>query len=567
MAPGKPSKVEGIKTASTRLRGTIADGLQSPAPAFGDADHQLLKFHGIYQGYDRDSATALKQQGLDKRHEFMARVKAPGGMMTAAQYLAVDALAQDYAGAGLRITTRQGLQFHAVAKENLWRTIHGVNEALLTTFAACGDVVRNVTASAAPIEDAAHRRMRADARMLSEQLAPQTRAYHEIWVGDTNVAAAPQAEPDVDPLYGPTYLPRKFKIGIATPDDNGIDVLTNDLAIIPHFAGDTLEGYTLAIGGGLGMTHNKPHTYPRLATPIAFVGPDELLEGAKAVVKLHRDHSDRSDRKHARLKYAVDALGLEACKAELERHFGGPLAPPRKLPPFQVREHIGWHEQGDGRWYLGIAIESGRIEDREGYRLATALRRLMQEIPMRPVFAPSQDVYLADIAEGDRARVEAILTEEAIPLPGRETPLRRWALACPALPTCGLALNEAERVFDQIVSDVEAALARQNLAQERLALRITGCPNGCARPYTGDIGLVGRTPDTYAIYLGGDFEGTTLNERVFERVPIGQLGRTLEPAFALWAQHRDGQESFGNFCRRWGTARLAELASPAEAAE
>ncbi len=566
MAQGKPSKVEGIKTASKRLRGTIAAELAEPTPIFDESDHQLLKFHGIYQGYDRDTATALKQQGLDKRHEFMARIKAPGGMMTAEQYLVADELAQRYAGLGLRITTRQGLQFHAVVKDNLWKVIHGVNEALLTTFAACGDVVRNVTATAAPIADAKHQRIREDANMLSREMLPQSKAYHEIWVGDTQVAPRFE-EPEVDPLYGATYLPRKFKIGIATPDDNGIDVLTNDLAVIPHFAGDVLEGYTLAIGGGLGMTHNKPHTYPRIATPIAFIGPDDLLDGAKAVVKLHRDHSDRSDRKHARLKYAVDAMGLEVAKAELERHFGRPMAPPRPLPSFQIVDHIGWHEQGDGKWYLGITIESGRIEDRDGYRLATALRRLMRDVPTRPVFSPNQDVFLADIAPEDKAQVEAILTEEGVPLPGSDTPLRRWAMACPALPTCGLALNEAERVFDRIVSDIEAALARLNLSHERMSLRITGCPNGCARPYVGDIGLVGRTPDTYAIFLGGDFEGTRLNERVFERVQIDQLGRTLEPVFALWAKHREGHESFGNFCKRWGTDRLADLVAPAEAAE
>jgi sulfite reductase (ferredoxin) len=567
MVQGKPSKVEAFKTSSMRLRGTIAAGLQSPAPTFDAADHQLLKFHGIYQGYDRDSATALKQRGLDKQHEFMVRVKAPGGMMNAAQYLAVDELARRYGGGRLRITTRQGLQFHAIAKDNLWKTIHGVNQALLTTFAACGDVVRNVTASAAPIEDARHRRIRADAAMLSAALAPQTRAYHEIWLGGDEVTAAPASEPEIDPLYGPTYLPRKFKIGIATPDDNDIDVLTNDLAIIPCFVGDRLEGYTLAIGGGLGMTHNKPHTYPRLATPIAFIGPGELLAGAEAVIKLHRDHGDRSDRRHARLKYAVDAMGLPAAKAELERHFGRALAAPIALPRFQVQDHIGWHEQGDGRWWLGVTIESGRIEDRGGYRLATALRRLMRDVALRPVFTPNQDVFLADIAPADQQTVEAILTEEGVPLPGRDTPLRRSALACPALPTCGLALNEAERVFDRIVGDIEAALARQNLAHERLSLRITGCPNGCARPYTGDIGLVGRTPDTYAIFLGGDFEGTRLNERVFERVPIDELGRVLEPVFALWARHRDGPESFGDFCKRWGLDRLAALGATAEAAD
>jgi sulfite reductase (ferredoxin) len=569
MAPGKVSKVEGIKSASGRLRGTIAAELQQPSRLFDEIDHQLLKFHGIYQGYDRDSATELKQQGLNKRHEFMARVKAPGGIMTAEQYLAVDALAQRYAALGLRITTRQGLQFHAVAKENLWATIHGVNQALLTTFAACGDVVRNVTASAAPIEDAPHRQLRADAEMLAKVLAPQTRAYHEIWLGDDQVAPPllPETEAEFDPLYGPTYLPRKFKIGLALPEDNDIDVLTNDLAILPLFAGDTLTGYTLAIGGGLGMTHNKPHTYPRLATPVVFVEPAELLDSVKAVIKLHRDHGDRVDRRHARLKYVVDALGLAACKAELERHVGHPLADPPRLPPFQIKDHIGWHEQGDGRWYLGITIESGRIEDRGAYRLATALRRLMREIPLRPVFSPNQDIFLADIAPDDRRRVEAVLTEEGVPLPGGDTPLRRWALACPALPTCGLALNEAERVFDQVVGDIEAALARTGLAQERLSLRITGCPNGCARPYVGDIGLVGRTPDTYAIFLGGDFEGTRLNQRAFERVPIGELGRVLEPVFQLWARQRETGESFGNFCQRWGIERIAQLGAAAEAAE
>jgi len=565
MAHGKPSKVEEIKLASDKLRGTIAAELRSDVAAFEEADHQLLKMHGIYQGYDRDSATELKQRGEDKRTEFMARVRAPGGLMTATQYLAVDALAQHYAGSKLRITTRQGLQFHGIAKGNLWATIHGVNEALLTTFAACGDVVRNVTATAVPIEDSVHRRLREDAQLLSTALLPQTRAYHEIWIGDTNVATA--SEPAVDPLYGPSYLPRKFKIGIATPQDNDIDVLTNDLAIIALFDGQRLEGYNLAVGGGLGMTHNKAQTYPRLASPVVFIGPDELLESVKAVIALQRDNGDRSDRKHARLKYVVDAMGLDWVKAELERRLGRPLEPARPMPGFQVQDHQGWHAQGDGRWYFGLPIMSGRIEDRIGHRLATALRRLMQEIAMRPVFAPSQDVFLADIAADDRERVEAILTEEGVELPGQQTPVRRWAMACPALPSCGLALTEAERVLDDIVSDIEAALARQGVGQERLALRVTGCPNGCARPYVGDIGLVGRVPGSYAIFLGGDFEGTRLNERVFERVPIAEIGRTLEPVFALWARHREGHESFGNFCQRWGTQRLADLVVASQAAE
>jgi len=567
MAHGKPSKVEDIKVASNRLRGTIAGELEAPTVAFEEADHQLLKMHGVYQGYDRDSATELKQRGEAKRTEFMARVRAPGGLMNAEQYLAIDGLAQSYAGGKLRITTRQGLQFHGLAKGDLWATIHGVNETLLTTFAACGDVVRNVTATAVPIEDAAHRHLRDVARMLSTALLPQTRAYHEIWVGDDNVATTPTVEPAVDVLYGPTYLPRKFKIGVGVPDDNDIDILTNDLAIIALFDGQRLTGYNLAVGGGLGMTHNRANTYPRLASPVVFVEPDELLDAVRAVIATQRDHGDRSDRKHARFKYVIDAMGLDWVKAQLEERLGHPLEGPRPMAAYAVQDHQGWHEQGDGNWFFGLPIVSGRIEDKGPMHLATALRRLMTEVPMRPVFSPNQDVYLSDIKASDRDRVEAILLSEGVDLPGNQTPLRRWAMACPALPTCGLALTEAERVLDEIVTDIEAALARQGVGQERLALRVTGCPNGCARPYVGDIGLVGRVPGSYAIFLGGDFEGTRLNERVFERVPIAEIGRTLEPVFALWARHREGHESFGNFCKRWGPERLADQVVASQAAE
>jgi sulfite reductase (ferredoxin) len=467
----------------------------------------------------------------------------------------------------MRITTRQSIQLHGIAKQELWATMHGINAALLTTFCACGDVVRTVMTTAAPFEDVPHRRMRDDARMLAAALEPRTRAYHQIWVGDEQLLPAPAEEPEVDPLYGPTYLPRKFKIGIGLPENNDIDVLAaNDLAVLPIYDGSSLVGYNLAVGGGMGLTHNKPHTYARVASPVVFIGPDDLLETVKAVIALQRDNGDRTDRRHARLKYVVDAKGLDWVKADLESRLGRPLEPARPMPPFRVLDHQGWHEQGDGRWFLGLPVKSGRIHDADGVNLATALRRVMAEVKARPVLSPSQDIFLADIAPESRAQVEAILAGEGVELPGDATPLRRWALACPALPTCGLALNEAERVLDQIVGDVERALARHGMAEERIALRITGCPNGCARPYVGDIGLVGRTPDTYAIFLGGDFEGTRLNARVFERVDIREIGRTLEPAIALWARHREGAESFGDFCHRWGPDRLADLA-PAAAAE
>ena len=556
----RPSKVELLKRTSSRLRGTIAAELAAETSHFSESDHQLLKFHGIYEGFDRDTATALKQSGAEKDYGFMVRVKVPAGHLTAAQYLALDALAQRYGGGKLRITTRESLQFHGVAKRDLRATIAAVNAALMTTFAACGDVVRNVTATPAPIADAVHRRLQADARMLAGALAPRTRAYHEIWVDG---APLDGAAPEDEPLYGPTYLPRKFKIGLASPDDNWIDVLTNDLGIIALFDGERLEGYNLALGGGLGMTHNKPKTYPRLATPLVFVAPDDLLEAVKAVIALQRDHGDRGDRKHARLKYLLDAKGLAWAKTTLEGYFGRALADARPMAPFKVRDHMGWHPQGDGRWYFGLPVASGRIVDRDGQRLAGALRRIFAELGATPIFTPTQDILIADIAAHDRARVDALLVEHGVPLPQDQTPVRRWALACPALPSCGLALTEAERVREPIIDGIEAALRRHGLADERFSVRITGCPNGCARPYAGDVGIVGRMPGFFAIFLGGDFEGTRLNTKVFERVALADIAATLEPLFACFAAKRDAGESFGDFCARLGPDALRACADGA----
>ena len=549
----RPSKVELMKRTSDRLRGTIEAELAAPTSHFGDADHQLLKFHGIYEGFDRDTATTLKQSGAEKDYGFMVRVKVPAGHMTAAQYLTLDALAQRYGGGKLRITTREALQFHGVAKRELRATVAAINAALLTTFGACGDVVRNVTATPAPIADAVHRRLQADARMLAAALAPRTRAYHEIWVDG---APSGDVEPEDEPLYGPTYLPRKFKIGLATPDDNWIDVLTNDLGIIALFDGEHLTGYNLALGGGLGMTHNKPKTYPRLASPLVFVGPDALLDAVKAVIALQRDHGDRADRKHARLKYLLDAKGLAWAKATLEGYLGRPLADAHPMPPFRVRDHMGWHAQGDGRWYFGLPIASGRIVDRDAHRLATALRRIFTELAVTPIFTPTQDILIADVAEADRTRVDALLVEHGVPLPQHQTPVRRWALACPALPSCGLALTEAERVREPIIDGIEAALRRHGLVDERISVRITGCPNGCARPYAGDIGIVGRMPGFFAIFLGGDFEGTRLNAKIFERVALADIAGVLEPLFAQFAATRAPGESFGDFCARLGPEAL-----------
>ncbi|MGQ0665231.1 MAG: NADPH-dependent assimilatory sulfite reductase hemoprotein subunit [Pseudomonadota bacterium] len=557
MAAG--SKVETIKRSSRHLRGTIGRQLGTATSHFLDGDEQLLKFHGLYQGYDRDTATERKQQGREKAYEFMVRVKIPAGQLTAAQYLALDDLAERYSSRNLRITTRQGIQFHGLVKGDLKPAIAGVNAALLTTFGACGDVVRNVTATPAPIADAVHRRLQDEARRLAAALAPRTRAYHEIWVDGEPYPAADEAEDD--PLYGDTYLPRKFKIGLATPEDNSIDVLTNDLAIIAVFEGERLTGYNIAVGGGLGMTHNKPKTYPRLATPVIFVPPDDLLAVVKAVVAMQREHGDRSNRKHARLKYLVDEKGLAWVKAHLEGELGRPLEAPRPMPSFRVVDHMGWHAQGDGRVYLGLPIANGRIKDAGVVRLRSALRSILTETGARPILMPTQDILLADLALADREPVESILRAHAVTLPGDLSPVARWAMACPALPSCGLALNEAERIRVSLVGQIEQALARHGLLDERISVRITGCPNGCARPYAGDIGIVGRTPDEYAIYLGGDFEGTRLNRLVFQRVALDDIAATLEPLFAAFAAGRRKGEGFGDFCHRHEPAALVEIAA------
>ncbi|MFO1060577.1 MAG: NADPH-dependent assimilatory sulfite reductase hemoprotein subunit [Dongiaceae bacterium] len=550
----KLSEVEHVKQESRLLRGTIAEALAEHRPQFGGADAQLLKVHGTYQQYDRDSATERKQSGLGREHQFMVRAKIPGGRLTAAQYLALDDLADRHANGTLRITTRQGIQLHGVVKGELKATIAAINHALLTTLAACGDVVRNVMSSPAPIRDAVHARLEADARMLSERLAPRSNAYHEIWLDGEPLAAA-----EAEPLYGATYLPRKFKIAIGTPQDNSVDVLTNDLGIVALFDHDRLLGYNLAVGGGLGITHNKPRTYPRLASPVVFVGPDELLAGVEAVVTLQRDHGDRSDRKHARLKYLVDERGLGWVKQEIEARVGHPLADPHPMPRFRVVDHLGWHEQGDGRWYLGVPVPSGRIGDSAAVQLRSALRQVIREHGLDPVLTPAQDILLSNVKPADKRAVAATLRAAGVTLAADLSPVQRWALACPALPTCGLALAEAERVRQPLVDAIEAALERHGLGRERLSVRITGCPNGCARPYAGDIGIVGRMPGHYALYVGGDFEGTRLNFKLLDKVAEDEVALRLEPLFARFAVDRIGHEGFGDWCDRHGAAALLAL--------
>ncbi len=552
------SKAEAVKEQSRQLRGHIARDLGAEATHFDEEGRALLKFHGVYQGYDRDSATLRKQRGEDKLWQFMVRVRIPGGRLTAAQYLALDALAGGCGNGSLRITTRQSIQFHGVSKAALKPTIGAINGELLTTLGACGDVVRTVTTVPAPVRDAVHCRLEDDARRLSVHLLPSTRAYHEIWVEGRPWDEKTEAEETPDALYGDRYLPRKFKIGLAVPEDNTIDVLTNDLAIVALFEGERLLGYNILLGGGHGMTQNDAKTFPRLATPVAFVAPGDLFDAAAAVVELHRDFGDRGNRRHARLKYVIAEKGEDWARERLSESLGKPLDPCRPMPPFAVPDHLGWHEQGDGKLYLGIPVASGRIADDETAALRSALREIVGRFGTDPILMPSQDLILSEILPRDREAIAAILERHHVRSANDLLPVERWALACPALPTCGLALTEAERVRGEIVSAIAERLARYGLENERLSIRITGCPNGCARPYGGDIGIVGRMPGFYALFVGGDFVGTRLNLPLADRIPLAGIADALDPLLALFARHREEGEGFGDFCYRMGMPALRE---------
>ena len=589
-----PSASEGLKEKSLGLRGGLKAALRDDAPIFADGDDQLIKFHGIYQGFNRDTATARKQARLEKEHEFMARIRAPGGRLTPAQYLVIDQLAEKYGGGKFRLTSRQGVQFHGLAKHKLPDVLTAIHQAVMTSFAACGDVVRNVTATPIPIQDSVHQRISDDAKLISDATLPNSRAWLEIWIKDEQgekqavsvennrlvIESETNDAPESEPLYGKFYLPRKFKIGIATPADNSIDVLTNDLAILPLFEGQQLQGYNFALGGGLGMTHNRADTWPALARLVCFVEPDDLLAATRAVIALQRDYGNRSDRKRARLKYVVAARGEAWLKAELERIMGKNLAPPRDwIDPqnpkgaigrkFIVPEYLGWHAQQPGhgqppsesdRYFYGIATDSGRIMDKAGSGLyRSAFREIIAKFQPSIIVTPGQDIIFADLPATARPQIEKILFDHGIVRPDSLPPIMRWAMACVALPSCNLALTEAERARTPILTQIYQAMLQAGVGDQRLSVRITGCPNGCARPYSGDIGLVGRMPGYYAVFVGGDFEGTRLNSKLAERVGFDQIGHALAPLFAQFAKQSQPDEGFGDWCHRVGLPYLQNL--------
>ena len=544
------SKAENIKKESNYLAGKIAEQLQNSSSLFEENEVQLLKFHGTYQQYNRDTATELKQKGLEKEFYFMIRTKIPAGLLTSKQYIEMDDLTNEFSDPSLRITTRQTIQFHGVLKGNLKKIINTVSTMLLSTYGACGDVVRNVTTIAAPINDQIHNQLRQDALKISSHFLPSSTSYGQIWINGDKYEYSDKEKKE--PIYGKLYLPRKFKIGITIPEDNSVDVLTNDIAIFLIFKNNQILGYNIAIGGGLGMTHNKPETFPYLAKPLLFCNPLDLIQVLEQIVKIQRDYGDRTNRKHARLKYLVAEEGTKWFKRLIEYKLNKNFDNPLKLNNLKVIDHLGWHEQGDGKWYTGIFISSGRIIDNKNKKIKTGLRNIIKKFNPSVTLSTDQNIILGNINEKDRNIIDQLLKQYSI-VKKKISKVDRWFLACPALPTCGLALSEAERVRDEIIRKVDEILLKHNLQDEKFSIRITGCPNGCARPYAGDIGIVGRAPNLYALYSGGDFEGTRLNKKILDKVSYQDLTQALEQIFLLFKDQRKDNEPLGDFCNRVGT--------------
>ncbi len=556
----KLSKDEFMKEASRQLRGTIGEDLRADVDHFTGDNDKLLKPHGIYQQEDRDARKVKSADGTKTKHYmFMVRTAIPGGKVTAQQFLDHFDLCEKYGNGTLRITTRQGFQLHGVIKENLKAAVKGINDTLLTTLAACGDVKRNVMSCPAPIKNNPVRdEMQKLADQLAEVLKPRTTAYHEIWLTDDSGASVNVAEwkPVEEPIYGARYLPRKFKIGLALPDDNCIDIYTQDLGFLAVVENGKLIGYNVLAGGGMGVTPSAAKTFVMLAQRLAFIAPDEVIPVAEAIVKVQRDFGNREDRKRARLKYLIHDWGVPKFKAKVEEYYGKQLADPHPADVTAAPDHIGWYEQGDGKLFLGINIETGRIKDEGPLRIKTGLRKILQKYGMPTRLTALQSVILCDIDPKDKNDICRMLAEHGIKQDHELTHIRRLSIACPAFPTCTLSITESERALPGIIDRLEMELTRLGIPQEKIAVHMTGCPNGCARPYTPDIGFVGKAAGKYTIFLGGNVEGTRLAFNYKDMVPQDELVSSLIPVLNQFREERVNGESLGDFCHRLGKAGL-----------
>ncbi|MBF6617998.1 assimilatory sulfite reductase (NADPH) hemoprotein subunit [Pollutimonas thiosulfatoxidans] len=541
------SHLEDIKAASRHLRGTIEEGLNDPVTgAISDDDNKLLKFHGSYQQDDRDIRDERRRRKLEPAYAFMVRARLPGGVVTPAQWLAFDDIARGYATRGLRITTRQTFQWHGIIKRNLKPTLQAINQAMATTIAACGDVNRQVVSSVNPLLSGQHRLVQEWTNKLSDHFIPRTRAYHEIWLDGEKLTG----EPEEEPIYGSTYLPRKFKIGVAIPPTNDIDVFAQDLGLIAIIEKGKLLGFNVAIGGGMGATHGDDSTYARLGSLIGFVPPEQVIATAEGVVTLQRDYGNRIERQHARLKYTIDHRGLDWFKQALEERIGFALQPLRPYHFDQNGDRYGWQQGEDGRWHLGLDIESGRLWDVEGKRLQTGVREIAKILKGEFRMTCNQNLVIANVDARDRQQIDALVAQYGLDGYKQHSGIRQHTIACVALPTCGLAMAESERYAPILLPKLEALLSQHGLADAPIVLRLSGCPNGCSRPYLAEIALIGRALGRYDLRLGADFTGQRLNTLYRENIDEAEILSELDSLFAGYARERQGDEKFGDFLIR-----------------
>lgn len=561
----KLSPVEGIKEESRFLRGSIAEEIADSTDHFNDSNIQLLKFHGTYQQDDRDLRTERKKEGLDKAYSMMVRLRIPGGRISSDQFLTMLDLCEELGNSTMKITTRQTIQLHGVLKSNLRPTIHRVNEIALSTLAACGDVNRNIMCCPAKRVGTVHAELERLTDELTQAMAPKTPAYHELWVtdpdsGEKSLVGGGEV---VEPLYGPTYLPRKFKMGIALPEDNCIDIYTQDIGLLAVVRDEHIIGYNVLVGGGMGTTPAKKVTYPALGKRMAFATPDQVVGVCQAILKVQRDNGNRADRKVARMKYLVDNWGIDKFRAEVEKYYGQPLQDCTDDDVTGVDDHMGWQAQGDGKWSYGLNIENGRLYDNDQIQLKAAMRAVCREFQTEVRMTGHQSVIFTDIDEADKDKLIGLIQQHHVPITEQTSTVRRWSMACVALPTCGLAITESERRLPGLIDALEQPLAKLGLDHERFTIRMTGCPNGCARPYNADMALVGKAKDRYTFYVGGGWLGNRLAYIYKDLVPDSDLVDEMVGVFAAFKANRQEGESLGDFCARVGKDELATMAEAA----
>jgi len=550
MSEQKLASNEYIKIRSNYLRGTIEEGLADfSTGAMSEDDQQLLKFHGTYQQDDRDLRQSRRKHKLDKAYSFMIRIRVPGGVATPLQWLETDRMASQFANGTIKLTTRQAFQFHGIIKSNLKRTIAEINQAAMDTIAACGDVYRNVMCNPNPYISDVHAEVLKVSQKISDHLTPATRAYHEIWLDGEKIESS---EEEIEPIYGKTYLPRKFKITVAVPPSNDVDIYANCLSFIAVVEGGNLVGFNVAVGGGMGMTHGDEKTYPRLADVIGFCTVDQVTDVAEKVVMVQRDFGCRTERKHARMKYTVDDYGAEWILAKLNEYLGYELGPVREFKFEDNGDRYGWVEGMNGKWNLTLFIQGGRVLDTPSYPMRTGLREIAKIHDGDFRLTANQNLMIANVSAEKRPEIEKLLEQYGIKDSHMKSGLRLNSLACVALPTCALSLAEAERYLPDLLTELEEIIEESGLRHDAITIRMTGCPNGCARPYISEIGFVGRSPGCYNVYLGGGFAGQRLSKLYRENYPGSELKNLLAPIIRRYAKERNESERFGDFCIRAG---------------